>query len=304
MSKLLTIVVTYNALRWIDRCLGSVRASTVHSDLFVVDNGSTDGTRDYIESHYPEAILIRSEVNLMFGRANNLGLEYALKNGYDYVYLLNQDAWVASDAFEKLMAASKAHPECGILSPLQFSTDCKTYEYMFRWLVVYKLPDKDATIDNAASGCVLDVKMVQAAHWMLTSSCIETVGGFSPSFPHYGEDDNYCQRALYYNFKIGIVPEAKAVHDAANKPLVSNSQKRYRHFITFLIYLSNPNDNQSVAALLWFLLRRAKGLAVERKSLTSFGGYFRALSHLRRIRRNRKLSMTDKCAFLKRNNGK
>lgn len=298
MPKILTIIVTYNAMRWVDRCLGSVKASSVPSDVYIVDNGSSDGTREYIAEHYPEAILILSEVNLMFGRANNLGLKYALKNGYDYVYLLNQDAWVAPDAFEKLIAASVAHPEYGILSPLQLSPDWKTYEYMFKWIVVNKLPDKDETIDNSVAGEAINVEMVQAAHWMLTRKCIETIGGFSPSFPHYGEDDNYCQRTIYHGFRIGIVPAARAVHDAANKPLVTNAQKWYRHFITFVIYLSDPNDNRSLLSLLWFALRRAKGLAVERKSLTSFGGYFRALTHLCRIRRNRRLSMTEKCAFL------
>lgn len=299
MPKLLTIIVTYNAMRWVDRCLDSVKSSSVPSDIFIVDNGSIDGTREYIAEHYPEVFLIRSEVNLMFGRANNLGLEYALKNGYDYVYLLNQDAWVAPDAFEKLIAASVANPEYGILSPIQFSPDWKTYEYMFKWLVVNKLSDKEKTIESAVPDCVIDVEMVQAAHWMLSRRCIEKVGGLSPSFPHYGEDDNFCQRTLFHGMKIGIVPDAKAVHDAANKPLVTNGQKRYRHYITFLIFLSDPNDTQSLASLLWFLLRRAKGLAVERKCLTSFGGYFKAIVHLHRIRRNRSLSMTENCAFLK-----
>lgn len=299
MPKLLTIIVTYNAMRWVDRCLGSVTASSVPSDIFIVDNGSSDGTRDYIAEHYPEAMLIRSEVNLMFGRANNLGLEYALKKGYDYVYLLNQDAWVAPFTFEKLIESSVAHPEYGILSPLQFSPDWKNYEYLFWRIVIKKLSDRDVTIDNATAGDVLGVEMVQAAHWMLTRRCIETVGGFSPSFPHYGEDNNYCQRTIFHGFKIGIVPEAKAVHDAANKPLVTNGQRVYRDFITFVIYLSDPDDMRPLVPRLWFLLRRAKGIAVERKSLTSFGGYFKALAHLRRIRRNRRLSMTEKCAFLK-----
>lgn len=293
MPKLLTIIVTYNAMRWVDRCLGSVKASSVPSDIFIVDNGSTDGTRGYIAEHYPEAMLIRSEVNLMFGRANNLGLEYALKNEYDYVYLLNQDAWVAPDAFEKLIAASTVHPKYGILSPLQMKSDGESYEMLFEHLIIEKMPDGFLQRE------ICDVGFVQAAHWMLTRKCIEIVGGFSPTFPHYGEDNNYCQRAIYHGFRIGIVPAAKAVHDAANGVLVTNVQKRYRHFITFLIYLSDPNDSQSLFSLLLFLLRRAKGLAMERKSLTSFGGYFKALVHLRRIRRNRLLSMTEKCAFLR-----
>lgn len=293
MPKLLTIIVTYNAMRWVDRCLGSVKASSVSSDIFIVDNGSTDGTRDYIAENYPEAILIRSDVNLMFGRANNLGLEYALKNGYDYVYLLNQDAWVVPDAFENLIAASATYPEYGILSPLQMKSDGESYERLFGHLIIEKMPDGFLKRE------ICDVGFVQAAHWMLPRRCIETVGGFSPSFPHYGEDNNYCQRAIFHGFRIGVVPAAKAVHDAANGALVTNSQKRYRHFITFLIYLSDPNDSQSLFSLLWFTLRRAKGLAVEGKSLTSFGGYFKALDHLRQIRRNRRLSMTEKCAFLR-----
>lgn len=293
MAKLLTIIVTYNAMRWVDRCLGSVKSSSVPSDIFIVDNGSTDGTADYIAEHYPDAMLYRSRKNLMFGRGNNVGLKYALEKGYDYVYLLNQDAWVEPDTFEKMIAIQKQHPEYGVLSPMQMSADGKSYEAIFKHLIVDKLPDNYFECD------VFEVKFAQASHWLLSRSCIESVGGFSPSFPHYGEDDNYCHRTLYHDFKIGIVPEAKAVHDAANKPLATNTQKRYRHYITFLIFLSNPNDTQSLASLLWFLLRRAKGLAVERKSLTSFGGYFKALAHLRRIRRNRRLSMTEKCAFLK-----
>lgn len=298
MSKLLTIIVTYNAMRWVDRCLGSVRSATVPSDMFIVDNGSTDGTREYIAEYYPEVVLIRSEVNLMFGRANNLGFEYALKNGYDYVYLLNQDAWVAPDAFEKLIAGAVLHNEYGILSPVQLSSDWKTYEYFFNWLVVNKLPGKESDIETAGDSDVLSVRMVQAAHWLLTRRCIEMIGGFSPSFPHYGEDDNYCQRVLFHGLNIGIVPMAKAVHDATNAPLVTNKQKRYRHFITFVIALSDVMDSQPLHNLLLFLLRRAKGLAVERKSLTSFSGFFKAVSHLCEIRKNRRLSMTQKCAFL------
>ena len=44
---------------------------------------------------------------------------------------------------------------------------------------------------------VYEVKFVQAAHWLISRECLERVGGFSPSFPHYGEDNNFCNRAQY-----------------------------------------------------------------------------------------------------------
>ena len=292
MPKLLTIIVTYNAMRWVDQCLGSVKASTVKSDLFIVDNGSSDGTRTYIAEHYPDAILVRSEVNLMFGRANNLGLEFALKNGYDYVYLLNQDAWVMPETFEMMIEIQKKHVDFGLLSPIQNSSDGYSYEKLFGHLVVEKLEN------DYRERALCEVEFVQAAHWLLTRRSIEIVGGFSPSFPHYGEDENFCHRARHYGLKIGVVPHATAVHDAANNPLATNKQKRYRYYIHFVIALSNVNDSRPLPNLLQFLLRRAKSLAMERKTLTPFEGYFKALAHLYQIRRNRYLSMTQKCSFL------
>lgn len=293
MERVLVIVVTYNAMHWVGRCLDSVMSSSLKVDLFIVDNGSTDGTGDYISTHYPEAILFLSPTNLKFGKGNNVGLEYALKNGYDYVYLLNQDAWVKPDTISILLKVHSTNQKYGILSPLHMASDEKNFEFIFNRLIASKFSEGYIKKD------VIPVGFVQAAHMLISRECLEKVGGFSPSFPHYGEDDNYCQRVLYHGYKIGIVPSAKAVHDAANKPLTTNVQKRYRHYITFVIALSNVNNSQSLPSLLSFLFRRAKGLAVERKSMTSFGGYFKALAHLPQIRRNRKLSMTEKCVFLK-----
>ena len=90
--KILTIIVTYNGMKWLDRCLGSLRESSLKTDVVAVDNGSTDGTPEYIAANFPEVQLHCTGENLGFGRANNVGLQKAVAEGYDYVYLLNQDA--------------------------------------------------------------------------------------------------------------------------------------------------------------------------------------------------------------------
>ena len=78
MKRVLVIVVTYNGMQWLQRCLDSVVAD---ADLYVFDNASTDGSADYVESHYPQALLVRSAVNLGFSKPNNLGMRYALDKG-------------------------------------------------------------------------------------------------------------------------------------------------------------------------------------------------------------------------------
>ena len=196
--KILVIVVTYNGLKWLDRCLGSVRASEVPADLYVWDNGSADGSADFVAARFPEAKLTRSADNLGFADANNMGMRYALDHGYDYVYLLNQDAWIEPSTLGTLISFSEAHPEYGVLSPLQMTDGFAALDRQFA-LVSRQTP----------------LRRVMAAHWLVPCRVLEKVGLFSELFPIYGNDDNWCDRARYHGYKIGIVPEARAVHDRA-----------------------------------------------------------------------------------------
>jgi len=199
--KILVIVVTYNGMKWLDRCLSSVRASELPADLYVWDNDSTDGSADFVQRHFPEAKLIRSAENLGFAEANNKGMQYALDKGYDYVYLLNQDAWIEPSTLGTLVAAHQVHPEFGVLSPLQMTDGFAALDRQFGKIL------RSAQNDS--------VKRVMAAHWLVPRKALETVGLFSELFPIYGNDDNWCDRARYHGFKVGIVPTARAIHDRA-----------------------------------------------------------------------------------------
>ena len=130
--KLLVIVITYNAINWAEKCFGSLKKSNYAHDVYVVDNGSNDGTIDYIKNNYPSVLLYQSKVNLGFGKANNLGLQYAIDNNYDFVYLLNQDAWVFPDTFEKIIEISNHYKSYGILSPFQMESNMKHIDRWFK----------------------------------------------------------------------------------------------------------------------------------------------------------------------------
>ena len=218
-ARILTIVVTYNGMKWLDRCLGSVALSKEPSDVFVVDNCSTDGTPEYISEHFPQARLHVSSVNLGFGKANNLGMKYALKAGYEYVYLLNQDAWVEETTFETLISIHKKYPEYGVLSPIQIQADKTRMDRKFLNNVAYRTLGS-SLIEDLYFGKtkeIYEVKDVMAAHWLISRDCLLKTGCFSPTFRHYGEDDNYLDRAIFHGFKVGIIPATKAVHDRADR---------------------------------------------------------------------------------------
>lgn len=109
--KVFVIIVAFNGKRWYDRCFGSLRLSTIPVQTIVVDNASNDGSVEYIKERFSEIHLIASQENLGFGRANNMAMRYALDHGCDYVFLLNQDAWVETDTFERLIDIHQRHPE-------------------------------------------------------------------------------------------------------------------------------------------------------------------------------------------------
>ena len=103
-TKVFTVIVTYNGLQLIKHCLDSVYTTTT---IIVVDNASSDDTVSYIAKNYSDIIILEQDQNLGFGRANNLGISYALNSGADYLLLLNQDAKMKDNAVHALVNFSK-----------------------------------------------------------------------------------------------------------------------------------------------------------------------------------------------------
>ena len=207
MKRVLVIIVTYNGMRWLERCLSSVAGY----DVFVVDNDSIDGSADWIKAHFQGVKLVRSAENLGFTKANNLGFEWAVSHGYDYVYLLNQDAWLEPGAMETLVSAAEAHPEYAVLSPLQMTDGYKAFDAQFERIF------KPGTECGVSVSEPKEVRRVMAAHWLVRVEALRMIGPFSDLFPYYGQDDDWCNRARYHGWRIGIVPEARAVHDRAQR---------------------------------------------------------------------------------------
>ncbi|WP_035639996.1 glycosyltransferase, partial [Flavobacterium gilvum] len=135
MSKVYVVIVTYNGMNWIKECLNSVLNSSIPVEIIVVDNNSTDGTKDFITRNFSEIIFFSQNENLGFGKANNIGMSYAFKQNADFVFLLNQDAFVNENTIENLVRTAQKNPEYGILSPIQLDYSGKLLEtYFFRFM--------------------------------------------------------------------------------------------------------------------------------------------------------------------------
>lgn len=216
-EKIYCIIVTYNAENWIEKCLNSVLASTVPCSIVVLDNKSEDRTAEIIKNQYPQVTFIQNNENLGFGKANNKAIKLAYDEGAEYFFLLNQDAWVEPPTIEYLVGKLRQHPEYGILSPLQYFNTEKL-DRKFKSYLKGKDEENIKNLTPEERDSIVQVKFVNAAIWLMSRKCIETVGLFAPIFDHYGEDLNYAHRCKIHNIKIGIYLKAIGYHEREQLP--------------------------------------------------------------------------------------
>jgi GT2 family glycosyltransferase len=245
-SSIAIVIVTFNGMQWIKKCLDSCATYPV----IIVDNASTDGTISLVQTNYPNVTILKQTINLGFGQANNIGIRYALDQGSEYFFLLNQDAFLESNTIEKLVELVNDNPEYGIISPIHTTGDGNMLDRSFLHYIKNTVDSAIISdfILNKPKKSIYNVPMVNAAVWLLTKYTIMTVGGFDPTFFLYGEDDNYCQRVLHEKLKIGIAPNVLIRHDSQNnssKKTISGSKRYYDNFLNRIkVVYGNVNQDR------------------------------------------------------------
>ena len=236
------IIVTFNASQWIDRCFGSLLKSSIQLNILAIDNASSDNTVDILKQNYSSVAVIETESNLGFGKANNIGLRKAVAEKADYVFLLNQDAWVEPHSIEQLVKIAEQNKDYGIISPVHILPNTNALEWHFSTFIsADKCPDFISDIYFNQKKNIYSLPFVNAAAWLVSKDCILKVGGFDPLFPHYGEDDDYCNRVLYKKFKIGVTPNASITHDITMKSWDKIKANKQRQLNFSFIELKNMN---------------------------------------------------------------
>lgn len=243
------VVVTYNGSKWLDRCIYSLTNSSVSVNVIVIDNGSSDGTPDKIRQNYPEVEIIEAHQNLGFGKANNIGLKKAHEAGADYVFLLNQDAWVESDAIEKLVGAAERHPEYGIVSPIHLNGSGEKLDKNFiNYILPQSCPDLISDLGaRRLKNKVYRVDFVNAAGWLISRKAIAMIGGFNPIFFAYCEDDNYIHRLRFHGLEVGIFPHSNMYHDREDRPLSTYFTDQFElELRRIILKYTNPGEKNTV----------------------------------------------------------
>lgn len=247
------VIVSFNWMRWAPQVCKALQEQGLSEKTIVIDNGSTDETESWVKENHPEIYFYQAPHNLGFGQGNNLGIHFALEQGADFVFLLNQDAWPEKGCIEHMIEVQQKHPEFGVLSPIQLDASGHELDWGFSVLLSYKENPKmfsDLILGRNAVEPVYELSKTYAASWLMSKECLQKVGGFDPIFFMYGEDNNYCQRVIYHGFKNGIVSKSFLRHDRKDRytdkqrnahKIGSELTKLQRKWLVQFADINNPN---------------------------------------------------------------
>lgn len=252
------IIVTYNADAWFDKCLSPLFPLPEGWKVIIIDNASADSCIQKIRTRYPQVHCVENSENLGFGKANNQGMRLALREGAEYVFLLNQDAWTTPRDIARLVAVQQAHPEFAIVSPVHLTGDATRMDRGFE-TYCFLPPSNRLFSDLILRREILPIYetgFVNAAAWLVSRDCLLTVGGFDPLFFHYGEDVDYSRRIIQSGKKIGVVPDACACHDREGR--ISPSEQTLTDIGSCLLVATGSRREKITLFLrVWRLFLRA-----------------------------------------------
>jgi len=260
-------------MRCIDKCLTSLEGSTIPLTPLIIDNSSIDGTVEFIKQNFPRNEIIENTKNYGFGKANNIGFKYAIDNMADFVLLLNQDVFIEPDTVEKLLDTQVFNPHFGILSPVHLNGKGNRLDRNFSTCIPFKTLSEIEEFTQSGTKSI-ETNFVNAAVWLIPISMILSVGGFDPLFFHYGEDRDYCYRASFHGYKIGIVLKSSICHDRVYLPDNQYRSTQNLLFSVALAHLKNLNNKfiynyftliiqRLKRCLKWLLLRDYSSFYVE-----------------------------------------
>jgi len=242
LSQPLVYTVILNTNRRDDtlECIASLNDNSYERNtILVLDNQSSDGSVEAIHARFPQVKIIDLETNRGYAGNNNVGIAYALDQGADWIFVLNEDTVLAPDSLEMLVKAGESDPEIGIVGPMVYhyhtpdviqSAGGVLGPY---WDSIHLGRDQK---DRGQYSEIHEVEWISGCAILLRREAILQAGSIDERFFYFWEETEWCIRIRRANWKIINVPQAKLWHkgvtvDHKPKPTVTYYATR-NHLLT------------------------------------------------------------------------
>jgi len=229
--KIAIIYLSYNPRPYIDRVIKSLSKTTYKKEqleFIVVDNPHSEfgSAEEFLKEkllplsikELPKITIIANKENLGFAKGNNVGIKYAIDNGFDYVFLHNQDGFMGLDMLDRVINVFKMEPNTGIVQPLimlypehnLINTSGNKFHYLgFGYSGEYKLEIKNHKLKTNSK----EVAYCSGAGMMIRSSLLKKYGLLDEDFFMYHEDLELGLRLKSVGFKNMLASSARFYHE-------------------------------------------------------------------------------------------
>ncbi len=283
--QLSVIIVNYNVKCFLEQCLYSVlKASTnIRVDIIVVDNCSTDKSKEWLEPQFPQVKFFWNSLNEGFSKANNRGLANV---NSDYILFLNPDTILPEDCFEKCVDFFNSHKDCGALgvkmvdgsgkylkeskrsfpSPLTSFFKLSGISSLFPSSKIFSkyyaghLPENDSN----------EIEVLAGAFIMISKAALNKVKGFDEDFFMYGEDIDLSYRIREAGFKNFYFPGTCIIHfkgESTRRDTITYINRFYGAMNLFV--KKHYNHRKLTAFTMWLAISISRLLAYAKNTVTN-----------------------------------
>lgn len=226
-------VTNYNGEDYLEECLEAVRAQTLSpAEVLVVDNASTDSSRELLQRQYPEVRVVALPENRGPGVARNVALA---ESAHAWLLSIDNDAILAPDCLERLVRAKKRHPHASLLEPRAvYYSDRERIHYeggYLNYLGIVSLRNHGARL--AAGGAlpgdseVEEIDVTMAVALLVDRDLVTLEDGYDEEYHFYFEDIDFSYRLRLKGHRLFSVPRALVLHREGTTDLSYRKERGY-----------------------------------------------------------------------------
>lgn len=234
--KVAVVIPNWNGAGVIGACIDSLQSQSVDCRIIVVENASTDGSLEFIQKTYPSVEVLPQKQNLGFAGGVNAGIRNALKDGFGFVALLNNDAVAHNDWLKHLLESLRADDTIGIATCKLMDADGahidSTGEQHTTWGLPY--PRNRGAETKEAHNKPEEVFGASGGASLYRASMLKEIGLFDEDFFAYYEDVDISFRAQLADWKVLYEPKAEAYH------ATGSTSSKIKGFTTYQTFKNQP----------------------------------------------------------------
>ena len=242
-NKILIILLNWNGKKDTLECLASLeKVIYPNFQTIIVDNGSTDDSVSTIRSHFPNIPIFETHENPGFAGGNNVGIDWGLKKGYQWILLLNNDSTVDPHFLNAFMESAKKNPEAKIMgAKIYRSSDPACIDHLGGYwspkIAEFVCPHMGKVDDHTSFETMEKVDYVCGAALLMHRSVPLHIGALEPKYFLFWEETDFCFRAKRVGFEIWTAPKAKIWHKVSSSFTGGKPQMSYFWWRSRLLWI-------------------------------------------------------------------